>query len=848
MERSKESGGAKEPAHVREATRAGEPEAVGEMSRKQSRRGRLMKRGLIVVAVAAVAVLALFFAARAMFPAEKLRELAVTKLEQTTGLEITVRDARISFVHWRLGVKVSDIEVSKPGEDTKLASIPQAGAALALLPLLRREIVVSEVYVERPRIEIVAGKPAPIGASAGSMRSPGATPALSFQLPKAVIRDAEIVYRDLKGGQEIRVENLDVSSRAKAARGFETVTSDGKFSAEKVSLISLVKGKPSFPAQSVKGTWKVLARPKEELLELQSVSISVAELPIEVTGRINLAKLPASAGLQTSGAGQKAPGPELNLNIVMKDVALEKLVSLAPGDVASKVENVSKGGTLNVECLVKGRLPAPSVATKFSLAAGGATKLDGRVELSTQEPRELVFETNGTLKLEELQSLFAAGEGAKATTGDVTLNVWGTAFLDDLKKDPYSVEALGQVLARNVRIETRQAVSMVVVEKLNVRLARRRADVSQTVVKLGSSTFNISGTVPDWRKRSFQFKVDSPLLNLKELLLPAAPAAKKTEKKTTAVPPLPFAALGMQGTTAVRVDKLTFGSFEARDVNATVLVGGDSVYVTEVTMRALGGTAGGKALLRVPRDGEPNYSASFSAGDVQLGAVLDAFTPLKGLMNGATSFEIALNGVLGEEPVPTMSIAALGGVKSSQVNAIATPLVTALATWVGLESKTEYAIKDFATSFSVRDGRLIVPACSLVEKNSMWKFSGSTGLDGSLDQKVNVVLSPEYSKRVSSLKDLGQLLKDEQGRVVVDLFLGGTVKKPALRWNSARMEQRAKEYLAGKLKGELEKQVKKRLDVTPETRTQMEQKADSLKKEVTTAGKKLLEGLMKKKK
>jgi autotransporter translocation and assembly factor TamB len=167
---------------------------------------------------------------------------------------------------------------------------------------------------------------------------------------------------------------------------------------------------------------------------------------------------------------------------------------------------------------------------------------------------------------------------------------------------------------------------------------------------------------------------------------------------------------------------------------------------------------------------------------------------------------------------------------------------------VGLDSRKEYAIKDFATSFSLRDGRLIVPACSLVEKSSTWKFSGSTGLDGSLDQKVNVILSPEYSKRVGALKDLGQVLKDEQGRVVVDLFLRGTVKKPALRWDSSSMERRAKDYVAGRLKGELEKQVGKNLGVTPEARTQLEQKADSLRKEAESAGKKLLDGLMKKKK
>jgi hypothetical protein len=62
------------------------------------------------------------------------------------------------------------------------------------------------------------------------------------------------------------------------------------------------------------------------------------------------------------------------------------------------------------------------------------------------------------------------------------------------------------------------------------------------------------------------------------------------------------------------------------------------------------------------------------------------------------------------------------------------------------------------------------------------------------------------------------------------------------------MQSRAKDYLAGKLKGELDKQIGKKLNVTPETRTRLEQNADSLKKEAESVGKKLLEGWTKKKK
>lgn len=826
---------------------AAESRADGTSGSAASRMSRVLRRALIAAGAVAVVVLVLFSVARAMFPAARLRELAVTKLEQATGLDISVRDARISFVHWRLGVRVSDIEVSRPEDGAKLAVVPRAGATLALLALFRREIVVTEVYVDKPRVEIVAKKPREAGPAADAGEGRGAAPAVSFQVPKAVISDGEVVFRDPVAGREVRLEGLEVTSSAKAGPKFETVTSDGKFSIRRVSVASLAKGEAILPDQSVRGDWKTLVRLKQEVLELKRVFLTVAEVPIEVTGLVGLAERESPAGTETAGGSRKETGPDVDLKIVMKNVELEKLASLVPGKVAFKVGDSGRGGTLNVESRVAGRVPSPRVDTRFNLTAGSATRLDGRLELSSAEPRELVLETDGTLRLEELQSLLSAGKGPRARTGDVTLRLRATAPLEGLKKNPYSVQALGQVLARNVRIETGQAASDVVVEKLNVSLAGRRAEVSQTVVGLGSSTFNVSGIVPDWSKRSFQLVVHSPFLNLKELLEPPPPGGEGVEKKAAAGPLLPLGALGMQGAVEIKVDRLTYGKFEARDLDAKVHMAGDSLSVTKVTMRALGGEAGGKARLKVPRDGAPTYTAAFSGGNLQLAALLDTLTPLKGVMTGVASLEVELGGALGKEPLPLKSITAQGGVRSSQATAIAGPVVSALASWVGLDSRKEYAVKDFATSFSVRDGRLIVPACSLVEKHSTWNFSGSTGLDGSLDQKVNVVLSPEYSKRVDSLKGLAHVLKDERGRVVVDLFLGGTVKKPALRWDSARMERRAKDYLAGRMKREMEKQIEEKLGITPEARRQLEQKADSLKKEASEAGKKLLEELMKKK-
>jgi hypothetical protein len=243
----------------------------------------------------------------------------------------------------------------------------------------------------------------------------------------------------------------------------------------------------------------------------------------------------------------------------------------------------------------------------------------------------------------------------------------------------------------------------------------------------------------------------------------------------------------------------------------------------------------------------PTYRGHFSAKEIELADLLISFTPVKELLKGQTFFEIDFKGELGQQMPPLSSVVATGTVKTAKASAIASPLVAAVAIWTGMERKGEYPLNDFATSFLVEDGRLVVPRCRLANDNSVWEFSGSTGFDGTLDHRVNVTFSSEYSERVVSLKGLERLLKDNEGRVVLDFTVGGTVRKPSLKWDRSRMEDRAKEYLAEKLRQELEKGKQQSDKLREELKGDLEEKVEKLKKEAAEKGQKLLDDLFKKK-
>ncbi len=838
-------------------------------------KARLLRRAVFVLISVGVLLLAVFFVLRALFPPVMLRELAVQKMEDATGLDISVEDARISFVHWRIGVRVSGVEISRVAgqESTKLASVPQIGVVVALGPLLRKEIVMEQVYVERPDISVVVGEsPGAVvdtseatstGVPAPSVRMPLL---MTLVLPRIVVRDANVRIKDERSGAVITASRLDSRSHVRAERGGEILSSEGSFSSKEVSVVP--GQEPPFPLApvEVEGSWKIRVNSLEKLVNLDRVSLAASGLPVEAAGTIDLAEV----------------NPKLDLEVRLDGASVGALMGFIPEEALEKIPELKLAGRLVASADIEGRLPSPDYRGSFELIDGtgsisgrrlgkivahggfdksvvtleefaaslGASKVGGSVALSTSEPRRATFSCAGELWLEELIALLPPSDGPKVKKGEVSFNVRGEGLLDQLASDPMSVELEGTASVNGVEVQLPEPTPPVVVDKAELGFSGRRVNITGAIARVGTSVFNIEGTVHDWKKRSVTFQVQSPHVNLEELFEPfrqggGLPAGEGGTPFV--VPPMLLAGIPAEGSARLQVKTLTYEYFRGEDLSAGLLFGGDSVVVSGITMSTFGGKCSGEGRLVLSRERVPIYKGSFSANEVELADLLISFTPVKEFLKGQTFLEIDFEGELGQDVPPLSSVVATGRVRTAKASAIASPLVAAVTAWTGLEPKGEYPLKDFATSFLVEDGRLVVPRCRLADENSVWEFSGSTGFDGTLNHRVNVTFSPEYSGKIASLKGLERLLKDNEGRVVLDFTLGGTVKRPSLKWDRSRMEERAKEYLAEKLRQELEKGKQESEELSEELKGGLEEKVEKLKKEAAEKGQKLLDELFKKK-
>jgi len=78
-----------------------------------------------------------------------------------------------------------------------------------------------------------------------------------------------------------------------------------------------------------------------------------------------------------------------------------------------------------------------------------------------------------------------------------------------------------------------------------------------------------------------------------------------------------------------------------------------------------------------------------------------------------------------------------------------------------------------------------------------YTVKGAHGLDGSLDYALSVKLSDALSARASVpgfAGDAAGILKDADGRLVLDFRVGGTMEKPSVAIDTRAAKQRAEEF------------------------------------------------------
>lgn len=168
----------------------------------------------------------------ASFDANRYKPLAIDWMKTERQRTLAIDGPIELSLFPRLAVKVSKLRLSERGRADEFAAVDEASLSLAVLPLLRKELVVDRVRARGVRAALVRdakgvrniddllGPPAP-SAGGGTVPAGTAGPALRFDIGGLTLEDARLTLRDAQARRAGTVTLASLTS-GRLAPGVET--------------------------------------------------------------------------------------------------------------------------------------------------------------------------------------------------------------------------------------------------------------------------------------------------------------------------------------------------------------------------------------------------------------------------------------------------------------------------------------------------------------------------------------------------------------------------------------------------------------------------------------------------
>lgn len=210
---------------------------------------KIIKYLLLAVGVLLALVLAAVAYIAATFNPNEHKPRLVAMVKEATGRTLAIPgDIRLTFFP-RLGVELGTISLSEPGDAGVFASAERLHVAVALLPLLDRQVEADRVLIDRLTLnvrrdrqgrynfdDLIAGNKTDRAKPTGPASAPEAGTTLALALGGISVNRARLDYQDNAQGRHLRVDNLNMEIGPLAPGRKSTITIAADITADQPRL------------------------------------------------------------------------------------------------------------------------------------------------------------------------------------------------------------------------------------------------------------------------------------------------------------------------------------------------------------------------------------------------------------------------------------------------------------------------------------------------------------------------------------------------------------------------------------------------------------------------------------
>lgn len=758
-----------------------------------------MKKPVKVVAwiagIVVVLIVALIVLAKIVITPERVKDTVLPIAEKSLQRKIELGDISVSILS---GIELHDLKVYEADGKTTFVSTDLVQLKYQLLPLLSMKVVVDEVTVVKPMIQVtrfadgrfsfddlVKGNDKADNKS--KVESSSISTPIDLLVSTVSLSNGTLAFTDyqINPNNPFRTE---ISSLDVAAEG---ITLTGNIPVSASCLID--NG-----SLSADGSISLAGSTADMNIKLVGVDVVKYSpyfkdaIPGQLGGLSLALETKVSGGLDKVSASGTLKGDGLNLVLnALPDAPLSNARVALTYDVGVDFN----GGTLDLR----------SARLDFNgLAAEAAGKVD---KIFTVPGLDLKLSLPGIDLQQAMKSV-----PAKLTEGvrdlDLSGRVSATAQLSgSIDADPVkllkntvvtldNVQASGggqrPALVGKVKLADQQLVS----EGLEMRLGDNVARINLSASNLFGKMIIVKADVA-----SDQFQLD-PLLGTGA----ASGRAVADKQKTSPGDEIGPFDIPLQASGTISIGKTLYKGLAIDNFVARYKLQDNILTISQLDGYIAGGSFANTARVDLGVKGLV-YSADLVIKGIKANPLITAFVPkATGALLGSTNLDFSVKGQGTQWETLSKKLTGQGDLLVADGRVVSPGLVKGVASFLQLSNTDEIRFENFRGNLKIVDGKVQIDSSILSDEIKLFP-KGAIGLDGSLNLTMDTRISPKISGRMDTGGKVTQYLTDDEGWSQIPLLVSGSFSSPSFGLDPKGVQSQAKKALGKELGRQVDKMI-----------------------------------------
>ncbi len=441
-------------------------------------------------------------------------------------------------------------------------------------------------------------------------------------------------------------------------------------------------------------------------------------------------------------------------------------------------------------------------------------KLDGETFEATMSLRNLADYTwkaaaKGGIDLGKLTSIFPV-EGM-TLAGKVNADVQTAGKYSDLEAGRYDkLPTSGKATLTGFMMTSTDLPYAVGISEADLSLDPSTLSLNKFESTVGKSDFSGTGKISGYlgfamggdelMHGSVSFR--SKLIDLNEFMTEGEEATA-TDTASFGVIPVP-ANLDLQF--SLDADRIRMMDLELSEAMGKVLLKEGQAKLSGVRFNLLGGGFTMNGTYDPRKIDRPLYDFDMGISKLSIRAAAENFSlvkkfaPIAGVAKGNFSMNFRIAGAMDDHLSPdASSVNANGLITIHEAGVSGSKAIGAITSLTRLKDTEQVTLKDVKVSATVTDGRLAVKPFDVRIGNFVTTVSGSSGLNGSLDYGLRMMVPPSMlGSQVTGLLTQAGVTASAKEDVPLNIRLGGTFSSPKAELVTTAQQEQVKAALTAK--------------------------------------------------